>query len=73
MEKNEIIALLTQGLSMEDLPMMSSLNELKDMVSNSNLDNQTKNELMKRIGRLVNDTSKHSWAFNDMIRVVNEG
>lgn len=68
MKKDELVKLLNEGLSVEEIPMISDLVELKDMVLNSNLDESVKEKMMEHINYLIKDTLWHAKIFSDLIR-----
>lgn len=73
MDKNDLIRMLNEGLSVEEIPTISNLEELKELVENSNLDSDIKKKIHKNIDQLIKDTIWHSKAFSSMIRDVQNG
>ena len=70
MEKEELVQFLTEGLSAEEIPTMGTLNELKILVINSDLDDTNKKKIMEGINKLIKDTLWHSKAFSNMMKKV---
>lgn len=68
MEKDELVKLLNEGLSVEEIPMISNLVELKYIVPNSNLDDSVKKKMMENINYLIKDTLKHARTFSDLVK-----
>ena len=73
MEKGELVRMLSEGLSTEELPMISNLLELEELVKASNLNDQIKKRLLKNIKILTNDTIDHAKIFNSLIRETENG
>lgn len=67
MDKKEIIKILEEGLSLEEISTISNLEELKDAVDKSNIDSNVKKELIKRINILVKDTLSNAKTFAGLI------
>ena len=73
MEKGELVRMLSEGLSTEELPMISNLLELEELVKASNLNDPIKKRLLANIKTLTNDTIDHAKIFNSLIREVENG
>lgn len=70
MEKEELVKMFNEGVSAEEIPVMSYLEELKDLIENSNLEKSIKEKMKENTKRLINDTIRHSKIFTELIRGV---
>ncbi len=68
MKNNNLIKMLSESLSVEEIPMISNLEELRDMVNSSNLDSSVKAGMIKRIEHLIKDTLLHGKIIAKLIR-----
>ena len=68
MKKEELIAMLSEGLTIEEIPTISNLEEIKELVAKSNLSPDIKKRLDKNIAILLRDTITHSKAFSKLIK-----
>lgn len=73
MDKDNLIRMLNEGLSVEEIPTISNLEELKELIESSNIDAEIKKRFHKNIEQLIKDTIWHSKAFSNMIRDVQNG
>jgi len=60
MKNKDIIKMLSESLSIEEIPMISNLEELRGLVNNSSLDDYAKAKMLKHIGHLIKDTLQHA-------------
>ena len=70
MKKREIILLLEEGLSIEEIPTLTNLDELEELIDKSNLDRITASEIKKRVGYLKKETINHAKIFSKGIKLV---
>lgn len=70
MKKEEMFLLLSEGLSIEEIPNLTNLDELEDLIEKIDFDAATKGKLTGWIKYLKKDTVKHSKSFTEMIRSV---
>jgi len=70
MKKDELIPLLIEGFTFEEVSNLTKLSKIKGMIENLNFDDETKNKLNSMFDELRNDTLKHVETFSDMIKDV---
>ena len=70
MKKREIILLLEEGLSIEEIPTLTNLNELEELIDKANLDRITASEIKKRVSHLKKETINHAKIFSKDIKLV---
>ena len=70
MKNEEIIKMLNEGLSLEEIPTISNLEELKGLIEQSNLDNSIKLNLNKRLNCLIKDTLNHAKIITNLIQEI---
>jgi len=70
MKKEELIPLLNEGLSVEELPTITNLKEIEVLIEKMNFNPKTKEEIMKGIKHLEKETIGHAEAFSHMIKMA---
>ena len=68
MKNRDIIKMLSESLSIEEIPMISNLEELRGLVNNSSLDDSAKAKMLKHIGHLIKDTLQHARIITGLIK-----
>ena len=68
MKKEDLIKISSEGLSMEEIPTISNLEELKEIINTANLDNAVKIKMTKKINHLIKDTINHANIFINLIK-----
>ena len=68
MKKEDLIKISSEGLSMEEIPTISNLEELKEIINTANLDNAVKIKMTKKINHLIKDTLWHAKVFINLIK-----
>ena len=70
MKKKELLLMLNEGLTTEEVPSMINLEEIKDFIDNITMDDKTKKKIMDKIKILEQQTIFHSSAFSKMVKEV---
>ncbi len=70
MKKEKLISLLNEGLSVEEIPTITNLEEIEKMVKEANFDSETNEKIMKGIKHLEKETIGHARAFSRMIKIA---
>ena len=73
MKREEIIRMLTEGLSVEEISTVSNLEELRTLIEGSDLDDRAKKKMLRNLEHLLNETIEHSRTFTELIREVQNG
>lgn len=60
MEKDELILILDEGLSIEELPTLTNLDDIAELVDGLDFDKATRSKLAKGINKLKRDTLNHA-------------
>lgn len=68
MNKEELVNMFTEGLSIEELPTISNLEELRNIVESSDMDKTVKEELLRKLNHLIKDTLRHASTFTELIK-----
>jgi len=70
MKKEAAILLLSEGISVEEIPTLINLSELLDLVKKGDFDSATRKKLNKGLKRLNKDSIRHAESFNNMLKFV---
>ncbi len=70
MKKDEVLLLLEEGVSIEEVPTLINLDELEELIDWLQFDPSFKKELMKGIRHLKKETIQHSRFFNELAKYV---
>ncbi|VVB82920.1 Uncharacterised protein [uncultured archaeon] len=70
MKKEKLISLLNEGLSVEEIPTITNLKEIEEVVKKFNFDAETSKKLNEKIQRLEKETIGHANAFSSMIKIT---
>jgi dihydroorotate dehydrogenase len=68
-KKEEIISLLTEGLTSEEIPTITNLKEVEEIINRANFNSETSDKLKKRLKQLERETIWHANAFSKMIKI----
>ena len=68
MKNRDLIKMLSESLSIEEIPMISNLEELRGLVNNSSLDSSAKAKMLKHMGHLIKDTLQHARIITGLIK-----
>jgi len=61
---------LEEGLSIEEIPTLTNLDELEELIDKANLDRITASEIKKRVDHLRKETINHARIFSKDIKLV---
>ena len=67
MDKEGLVRMFSEGLSLEEIPTISNLEDIKGIVESSNLDIKLRNKIIKNINHLIKDTIRHAEIFTNLI------
>ena len=70
MKKNELLLFLEEGLTIEEVPLLTLLDEIDGLIENYNYDAATKKYLKQGIGLLKRETIEHSKLFTELLSAV---
>ena len=68
MKNRDLIKMLSESLSVEEIPVISNLEELKAIVDNSNISGLAKAKMLKHIDHLIKDTLQHARIITRLIK-----
>jgi len=69
-EQENIVELLEEGISMEEIPTLTNLKKMKEILHSTSMDEDVKRKLLKKIRKIQSDSIKHSSIFNKMLGEV---
>ena len=73
MKKEEMILILNEGLSIEELPTLTNLDDIVELVDSLDFDKATRSKLVKSMNKLKRDTLNHARILSkDLKRVAKE-
>lgn len=70
MKKNDIILLLDEGLSIEEIPTLTNLYELQSLIDSASFDKATALKIKKKINHLRKETINHARIFSRDIKLI---
>lgn len=70
MEKAELISVLNEALSLEEVPSLTSLMELRSMIESSSIADGKKRKFLDCVEFMTVDTVKHSKLFSSLLSYV---
>jgi len=70
MKKNELMLFLEEGLTIEEVPLLTLLDEINDLIKNYSYDAATKKEFKQGINLLKKETIDHSRLFTELLSKV---
>ena len=68
MDKKELLLMLDEGVTTEEVPTLTNLGDITELVTNSDIDKKTKNKIMDGIKVMRTQTIFHSNEFSRMMR-----
>ena len=72
MAEKEVIETLEEGISMEEVPTLTNIGEMIEILDRVEMDDEVRQELVKRLKHLRRETIRHSATFNDFLDEVME-
>jgi len=70
MKKERLISLLNEGLSVEEIPTITNLKEIEELIKKLNFDAETNKKLNEKLQLLERETIGHANAFSSMIKIT---
>jgi len=70
MKKEEMILILNEGLSVEELPTLTNLDEIEELIDRLDFDKTMRSKLAKGISKLKIDTLIHARIFSKDLKLV---
>lgn len=70
MKKEKLISLLDEGLSVEEIPTITNLREIEEVIKKIKFDSETNEKLAKGIQKMESETIGHANAFSFMIKTA---
>ncbi len=70
MKKNKLLIELKKLLSLEELPLLSNLEEFEDFVEDSNIEKSMKTEIKTKINKIQRDTVRNVQNISELIESV---
>lgn len=68
MKKDELILMLEEGLSLEEIPILNKLEEVEDLINQTGFDNEIEKKLKQITKHLKKETIEHSRIFSNLIK-----
>ena len=68
----KVIEVLEEGISFEEVPTLTNLKKMEELVVNSDMEEKVKDKFLKRIKEIRSDSIKHSSVFNQMLEEVEQ-
>jgi hypothetical protein len=66
-KKDVALGMLEQGLSFEEIPNFSNINDLENLVDESDLDKEIKLKVRKKLLKLKTESANHSKMINELM------
>lgn len=70
MKRKELLLMLDEGLTTEEVPTMVNLMEVEELINNIDITKEVKTKLKESINVLKKQTINHSKLYSDMIKSV---
>ena len=67
MKKKELMLFLEEGLTIEEVPLLTVLDEINDIIEKSNYGDAIKKELKQGINQMKRETINHSKLFTELL------
>lgn len=71
MGEEELINAIEEGISFEEIPTLTNIRRMREILENTDMDGDTKEKLVGKLDKIRSDTIRHSAVFNDMLEEVN--
>ncbi|MFQ6129438.1 MAG: hypothetical protein ACE5OT_01340 [Candidatus Hadarchaeaceae archaeon] len=70
MKKNELLSILNDSISFEEIGTIAICREITEMIDNSSLDEKNKIEIKRRLNFLIKGSLKHAKMFASLLKEV---
>ncbi len=70
MKKDDVILFLEEGMTIEEIPMLELIDEILELVKQSNFDNASKKRIETGMAILKSETINHSHLFVESLKSV---
>jgi hypothetical protein len=70
MKKEKLIFFLNEGLSVEEIPTITNIKEIEEIIKKVNFDEKTSKKLNEGLQHLEKETINHANAFSSMIKTA---